>query len=250
MIGTETQADIRHVLFTNCVIRNSNKGFGINVQDGAVVSDVIVSHLTVETSRRHWNWWGRAEFCKLVLKRRTPASPLGAIRDVAIDNVIAHVRGTSTIAGDAERPLENVRLSNVQLFMEPEDAADKRASDALRITNVTGLEVRHLSVRWDTDAPEPKWGSALVLRRVSDYLVDDFSGRQGRSVSDFPAIVLEDTTDGTIRDSRATAGGRTLIRVEGEATADLRVRGNRVPTGGAAVSFSDNRLRARVHQEP
>ena len=35
MIGTETQADIRHVLFNNCVIRNSNKGFGINVQDGA-----------------------------------------------------------------------------------------------------------------------------------------------------------------------------------------------------------------------
>ncbi len=35
MIGTETEADIRHVLFNNCVIRNSNKGFGINVQDGA-----------------------------------------------------------------------------------------------------------------------------------------------------------------------------------------------------------------------
>jgi polygalacturonase len=31
MIGTETFADIRHVLFNNCVIRNSNKGFGINV---------------------------------------------------------------------------------------------------------------------------------------------------------------------------------------------------------------------------
>jgi polygalacturonase len=33
MIGTETEADIRHVIFSNCVIRNSNKGLGINVQD-------------------------------------------------------------------------------------------------------------------------------------------------------------------------------------------------------------------------
>src|SRR5687768_3778715 len=88
MIGTETEADIRHVLFNNCVIRNSNKGFGINVQDGATVSDVIVSNLTIETGRRHWNWWGSAEMCKLVLKKRRPDSRLGAIRDIVIDNEI------------------------------------------------------------------------------------------------------------------------------------------------------------------
>ena len=40
MIGTETHADIRHVVFSNSVIRDSNKVFGINVQDGATVSDV------------------------------------------------------------------------------------------------------------------------------------------------------------------------------------------------------------------
>ena len=56
MIGTETEADIRHVIFSNCVIRNSNKGFGINVQDGATVSDIIFSNLSIETNRRHWNW--------------------------------------------------------------------------------------------------------------------------------------------------------------------------------------------------
>ena len=36
------QADIRHVLLNDCVIRNSNR-IGINVHDGAVVSDVIVA---------------------------------------------------------------------------------------------------------------------------------------------------------------------------------------------------------------
>ena len=35
MIGTETHADIRHVVFSNIVVRDSNKVFGINVQDGA-----------------------------------------------------------------------------------------------------------------------------------------------------------------------------------------------------------------------
>ena len=161
MIGTETQADIRHVLFNNCVIRNSNKGFGINVQDGAVVSDVIVSNLTVETARRHWNWSGSAELCKLVLKKRTPESKLGAIRDITVANVIARVRGTSTIVGHPERPIENVRLSNINLTMLLENAPDKRADDALFIESARGVQVRDLSVRWAEEETEPKWRSAF-----------------------------------------------------------------------------------------
>src|SRR5690606_2553613 len=122
MIGTETEADIRHVIFSNCVIRNSNKGFGINVQDGAIVSNIIISNLTIDTNRRHWNWWGDSEMCKFVLKKRTESSALGQIRDIFIDNISASARGTSTITGYEGRPLENIRISNVRLFMDVEDA--------------------------------------------------------------------------------------------------------------------------------
>jgi hypothetical protein len=215
MIGTETEADIRHVLFDNCVIRNANKGFGINVQDGATVSDVIVSHLTVETSRRHWNWWGSAELCKLVLKKRTPGSRLGTIRDIAIDTVVARPRGTSTITGHAERPIENLRLSNVDITMLPENAVDKRATDALQLTHVRGARIRDLSVRWAEDAPEPKWRSALALRHVSAFDVEGFAGRQGLRSADQPAVRIEDSEDGTIRNARALDGCRRLVDVRG-----------------------------------
>ena len=72
MIGTETQADIRHVLFNNCVIRNSNKGFGINVQDGAVVSDVIVSNLTVETVEAPLELVGRRRAVQAGVEKTDP----------------------------------------------------------------------------------------------------------------------------------------------------------------------------------
>jgi polygalacturonase len=85
MIGTETHADIRHVLFSNIIVRRSNKVFGINVQDGAEVSDVRFVNVTFDTNRRHWNWWGSAEVMKFVLKKRTPQSRLGRIRDITID---------------------------------------------------------------------------------------------------------------------------------------------------------------------
>ncbi len=204
MIGTETEADIRHVLFNNCVIRNSNKGFGINVQDGATVSDVIVSHLTIETSRRHWNWWGSAEMCKLVLKKRRPDSRLGAIRDVVIDSVTAQPRGTSTITGHAERPIENLRISNVALAMLPENAADKRATHALVLEHVRDARIRDLTVRWAEEAPEPKWQSALVLRDVAGFSIDGFTGRPGHRGSSHPAILLDGTSDGELDNVRGT----------------------------------------------
>jgi D-alanyl-D-alanine dipeptidase len=246
MIGTETEADIRHVLFNNCVIRNSNKGFGINVQDGATVSDIIVSNLTIETSRRHWNWWGSAEMCKLVLKKRTAASRLGAIRDVIVDSVIAHPRGTSTIVGDAERPIENIRLSNIEIAMSPENAADKRATDALRLEHVRGAHIRDLSVRWSDETVEPKWRNALVLRRVSEFEVAGFSGRQGNRTGDDAAIVLDQCEHGTIRNARATSGCRRLIYVQGQATRDITVTGSQVPAGASPVTFETGAVRRAV----
>jgi hypothetical protein len=237
MIGTETQADIRHVLFNNCVIRNSNKGFGINVQDGAVVSDVVVSNLTVETSRRHWNWWGSAELCKLVLKKRTPTSKLGAIRDITLSNVIARVRGTSTIVGHSERSIENVRLSNINLTMLPENAPDKRADDALFIESARGVHVRDLSVRWAEEETEPKWRSALVLRKVSDFDVDGFKGRQGLPSSSAAPILVEDADRGVIRNSEATEGSRRLVHVGGAGASGVTISGSRVPSGAVAATF-------------
>ena len=238
MIGTETEADIRHVLFNNCVIRNSNKGFGINVQDGATVSDVIVSNLTIETGRRHWNWWGSAEMCKFVLKKRTPASRLGAIRDIAVDTVVARPRGTSTITGHAERPIENVRLSNIDVTMLPEDAVDKRATHAFQLEHVRGARIRDLCVRWAEDAVEPNWQSAVVLRRVSAFEITGFTGRQGLRGGTHPALLLDESQDGTIRNARATDGCRRLIHVQGQETRNVAVSGSEVPAGVAAVSFA------------
>ena len=246
MIGTETEADIRHVLFTNCVIRNSNKGFGINVQDGAVVSDVIVSNLTVETARRHWNWWGSAELCKLVLKKRTPASRLGAIRDITVSNITARVRGTSTVVGHPERPIENLRLSNLDLSMLPEDAPDKRADDALRIEAASGLRIRDLTVRWDEENAEPRWRNALFLRNVSEFEIDGFKGRQGLRSSTASPIRIEGGRHGAIRNGEATEGSRQLVHVAGASSQDLSVAANRVPEGATAVTFERPELRRQV----
>jgi hypothetical protein len=246
MIGTETEADIRHVIFSNCVIRNSNKGFGINVQDGAVVSDVIFSNLTIETSRRHWNWWGDSEMFKFVLKKRTDTSALGKIRDIFIDNISVKARGTSTITGHAGQPLENIRISNVRLLMDVENARDKRTTDALRIENVKGLNLRDVSVEWNEKETEPAWQSALVLKNVQDFTVDTFSGRQGLRDKDAPGIVLDNSSDGVVRNSSATEGSATFIQVKGAATKDVTLRYNRTAKAKKSVTFDNDTVKKAV----
>lgn len=189
MIGTETHADIRHVVFSNIVVRDSNKVFGINVQDGGTVSDVRFHDVTFETNRRHWNWWGSAEVMKFVLKRRTPDSKLGRIEHITVDGAQGTARGTSLVSGHAERMLEDVSVSNLRVRMLPENEPDKRATHALVFERVKRLTLRNVEVEWDRENPEPRWESALVVRDVEGLALEGFQGEAGRN--GVPPVVRE-----------------------------------------------------------
>ena len=48
---------IRHVLFSDCVIYNSNRGICIQSRDEANIEDAIFSNLTIETRISPRKWW-------------------------------------------------------------------------------------------------------------------------------------------------------------------------------------------------
>lgn len=182
-------------MFSNIIVRDSNKVFGINVQDGATVSDVRFANVTFETSRRHWNWWGSAEVMKFVLKKRTPKSRLGRIQDITIDGAQGTARGTSLVAGHAERRLERITIANLRVRMLAENQPDKRATDALVFQGIDGLILRGVEVDWDREKPEPRWGSALVLHDVSDLLLQDFRGQAAHRDGPLPAVRKENVAE-------------------------------------------------------
>ena len=130
--------------------------------------------------------------------------------------------------------------------MLPENAPDKRADDALFIESAKGVRIRDLSVRWAEEETEPKWRSALVLRKVSDFDVDGFKGRQGLPSSNAAPILVEDVDRGVIRNSEATDGSRRLVHVGGIAARDVTVSGSRVPSGAVVATFERSDLGRRV----
>ncbi len=225
-IGSETLAPVRHVLFTNCIIRNANRGISINVQDGATISDVTFSNLTMDLQRRHWNWWGSAEAFYFVLKKRTPTSPVGAIRNITIDNVTAYAQGTSRAITTVDKPIENLRIRNLQLFIDPEATPDKRTADALLFSGVDGLVLDNVSVHWNEQKLEPAWQSGLVFSNVNNFQLRQISARQGQKSSGRPAISLTDCTNGIISECLAQPGTGTFLNITGANTRDLTVHTN------------------------
>ena len=121
--------------------------------------------------------------------------------------------------------------------MEPEDAIDKRSSHALVIEDVKGLVIRDLTIKWDEENPEENWGSALLLKNVSDFEIRSFTGRQGLADKDAPAVLLENISDGLIADSKADTGCKTFVEVSRADSKKVILRNNNTAKASKAVFF-------------
>jgi len=169
-IGTETFGDFKRIVFSDCVIRNSNRGIGIFVRDGAVVSDVLFSNLVIDCGRKHYHWWGDGDPLRFVVLKRSPSSKAGSIRRVLVSNVIANCEGTSLIAGLPEGgTISDITLRDVHLKLKAESTADKRATHGLLLRDASRVTLDGVRVAWDTSAGiEPRWGEPLHSENVTD----------------------------------------------------------------------------------
>jgi hypothetical protein len=169
-LGTESHGDFRRIVVSDCIVRDSNRGIGIIVRDGANVSDVLFSNLVIGCNRKHYHWWGDGDPLRFVVLKRTPESRVGSIRNLVVSNVIARGQGTSVIAGfPGEESVSGITLRGLHLTMEAERSADKRASSGLALSDLKDVTLDDLRVTWDpARGMEPRWSSALAMERVAD----------------------------------------------------------------------------------
>ena len=130
--------------------------------------------------------------------------------------------------------------------MNQEDTKDKRATHAMVIEKVKGLQIRNLTIAWKEDRVEPKWGSALILKDVKDVTIDSFSGRQGLKTSSAPVIVMENVSDGIIRNSAALEGTKTFVHISGSETHDLVFQSNQIRKAQTGITYESDRLKKTV----
>lgn len=132
--GTESTGGFRNISISNCVIKpsrsetdhifkniNSKEGIGITgisleIVDGGIMEGVTISNITIEGTE-----------CPLYIRLgnrarkhtdNVPEPPMGIIRNIAINNVIAYNTGnfSSSITAIPGYFIENVIISNSQFF--------------------------------------------------------------------------------------------------------------------------------------
>jgi len=222
-IGDEIAEPIRGVLIDNCVISDSHRGFAFMIIDGGVVSDVVISNLTIECKRYDWFWWGQGDAFYFMVGKRNANSPLGTFRDVVIKDVVAHCKGSSIIAGHQERSLEGISFENVKMYMtEDPNAYFKEAVNGIECRYVKDLKLQDFEVVWGTPASE-KWRSALYCEDVRELVLDGFVGRQAGDESQVPAVVLKNVEGANIRGCRAAEGTGEFLHLSGDKTKDIHL---------------------------
>ncbi|MGA3040609.1 MAG: glycosyl hydrolase family 28 protein [Bryobacteraceae bacterium] len=198
---------IRRVTVSNTVITDSNRGIAFMVFDGGYISDVVLSNLTIECRRHDWFWWGDGDPIHFNIKRRSEVDgtphpnepPAGSIRNILIQNVVAHGQGTSMIHGHPDSWLDGVTLDNIKLFVsnDPESPLQKTV-DAMEVRWARNLKLKDVEVIWDKPA-SAKWQSALRVGDARDLELDGFKGKPARAGA--PAVAFKNVDGATVRNS-------------------------------------------------
>jgi hypothetical protein len=85
---------------------------------------------------------------------------------------------------------------------------------------------------------EKSWRNALSLKKVSDFSIDDFAGRQAQQDGS-AAIRIDHSSEGEVRNSHAKAGCNVFVELLGPESATIRLIDNDVSKAGTAIAVSD-----------
>jgi hypothetical protein len=209
-LGTESHADFRHILFSDCVIRESRTGIGLLAKDGGVMEDVRFANITMTTAPK----WGQGLEWPIVVdtEKRTNESRLSHVRDVSFSDIMIYTKGRVMVGGQPDSALENVTFRNVTMRVGgfeqikaakkmrggsntvAENTVDYAATPSAFIFNhVHGLALDGVTIVWPATTAEPApERRAIYGDRLDDVRVTALRGEA--SVPSFKAVVFENST--------------------------------------------------------
>jgi hypothetical protein len=188
------QHPIRRCTFTNIVIYGSNRGIGIFAHDAADIEELIFSDIIIDTRLHNGQWWGNGEPIHLSSISRFEDQPVGTIRKVQFNNIIATGEHGIIAYGHPDSPMEKISFRNVQLKVKKgketigyggnvdlRPAADismqifEHDIPGLFARYVNGLEITDFDLEWGKDLPG-FFTHGIWLEHVTALEIEDFSG--------------------------------------------------------------------------
>ncbi|MBC8038942.1 MAG: right-handed parallel beta-helix repeat-containing protein [Opitutaceae bacterium] len=123
-LGCESHVDFRRIVFTDSIIRRSHRGIGIDCRDAAVIEDVLIANIVVETIHSHRVWWHEGEpiwICQVPYVGKTAGetpAPVARLRNIVFrDILITSEQGVYVQGARGEAPPRDILFENVRIHL-------------------------------------------------------------------------------------------------------------------------------------
>jgi polygalacturonase len=203
--GTESNGGFKNITISNCVF-DYCRGLALETVDGGLLEDVTVSNITMR------DIVNSPIFLRLGARLRAPeGTPVGALRRVIINNIVvynADPRYASIISGTPGHDVEDIKLSNIQIFYQGGGTREQAAVEPAErekeypeprmfgvipaygffIRHVKGIEMSNIELRCLKEDLRP----AFFLDGVKGA---DFQHVKAQHAQDISTFVLKNVED-------------------------------------------------------
>lgn len=197
-IGSENMDTIRRVVFNNCIIRNSNRGIGIQHRDEGVVSDVLFSNMIVESHLFSDVWWGKAEPIYITAYHRASVrnkdasqrfpkgateGRVGVVKNIYFSNIKCTSENGVYVSAESKDKIQNIVFDNVDVFIDKTTniaggVYDRRPAfvegfvsgktAGFYFDTAEKMLMRNCSVNWGKNIA-PYFGEALISNNIEGF---------------------------------------------------------------------------------
>ena len=132
-IGSENMDTIRQVAFSHCIIRNSNRGLGIQNRDEGVVTDITFTNISIESHLFSDVWWGKSEPIYATAYRRAKGNnkdanwrfpkgatvgSVGEVKNIYFTHVTCTSENGIYVSGESPDKIQNIIFDDVHITVK------------------------------------------------------------------------------------------------------------------------------------
>lgn len=234
--------DVRNLVFQNIIIRDSNRGIGIQARSSEIIENILFSNVSIETRLIDGPWWGAGEPITIsvaIWDYQSWKAPftLGEVRHVRFSNVIANSESPIILYSTEPGRISDVGFRDLVLTMkagpltalfggnidlQPTDPRSlgltRHDLSAVLAHNVSNLSFTGIQVHWEGNFPA-FCQHAIQADGFRGLVIDGFHGEA--SSPSFAPISLRSGKGATIRNAVSTSG--RLVDSKGVVGLDLEL---------------------------
>ncbi len=266
-LGTESMGDIKHCVFSNIVIRNTQDGIALYMKDGGTYENIHFSNVTIESNDINNPVQRGSGFPIFIdVDQRTDTSKVGLLRNIVFSNISINTGiDNCLIQGRPDRPIKGLTLDNIRMRVHSSvDHSTRKKSGGNRhvtssqidyagvpahftLAHIEGLTLRDINITDETQ-DSSRERHAIFLVNTKDVGIDGFKGTQTIKDGKLATIVLKDSKNVFVRGSQPIPGNGSFLRLEGKDLGPVSVIGNDLSGAKRVFEFESEKQKDLLFQ--